>query len=281
MRTAAVAVLAAVLLAGGVAGGQEKYVVLSDIAWAPFEWVSAKGAYLGFDLDVMRAIAVLEGYEIEILDTPFDSIIPAIIAGKGDIGASGFTITAERAQVISFSKAYWEANQAAVVRAGSGLTLDKLAARGRTVGAQRGTTGAFWVEENWVPKGVTLVEYETFPEAILDLLAGRIDAAVADVDPSKMAVQQYKGRIELAGVIETGEEYGFVVQKGDPKKILPKLERGIAKLKELGAWDLLIQAYFGPALSAIEAAWEKCISILLVEKDPLRYAQCLVAELYK
>lgn len=281
MRTAAVAVLAAVLLAGSVAWGQEKYVVLSDIAWAPFEWVSEKGAYLGFDLDVMRAIAVLEGYEIEIRDTPFDSIIPAIIAGKGDIGASGFTITDERAQVVSFSTPYWEADQAAVVRAGSGLTLDKLAARGRTVGAQRGTTGAFWVEENWVPKGVTLVEYETFPEAILDLLAGRIDAAVADVDPSKMAVLQYKGQIELAGILETGERYGFVVAKGDPKGLLPKIERGMAKLKELGAWDLLIQAYFGPALSAIEAAWEKCIPILLVEKDPLRYAQCLVAELNK
>ncbi len=281
MRKAGVAVLAAVLLVGGLAWGQEKYVVLSDIAWAPFEWVSEKGAYLGFDLDVMRAIAVLEGFEIEIRDTPFDSIIPAIVAGKGDIGASGFTITDERAQVISFSKPYWEANQAAVVRAGLGLTVDKLAARGRIIGAQRGTTGAFWVEDNWVPLGVVLVEYETYPEAILDLLAGRIDAAVADVDPSKMAVLQYKGQIELAGILETGEEYGFVVAKGDPKGLLPKIERGVAKLKELGAWDLLIQAYFGPALSAIEAAWEKCSPILLVERDPLRYAQCLVAEVRK
>ncbi|MCX7750731.1 MAG: basic amino acid ABC transporter substrate-binding protein [Candidatus Bipolaricaulota bacterium] len=280
MRAIGAVVLAAVLF-GGLALGQEKYVVLSDIAWAPFEWVSQKGFYLGFDLDVMRAIAVLEGYEIEIRDTPFDSIIPAISAGKGDIGASGFTITEERAQVISFSVAYWEANQAAVVRAGSGLTLEQLGAKGRKVGAQRGTTGAFWVEDNWVPKGVTLVEYETYPEAILDLLAGRIEAVVADVDPSKMAVAQYKGKLELAGVIETGERYGFVVRKGDPKGLLPRIERGIAKLKASGAWDLLIQAYFGPALGKIEAAWEKCIPILLVEKDPLRYAQCLVAEVNK
>lgn len=261
--------------------GQEQYVVLSDIAWAPFEWVSEKGAYLGFDLDVMRAIAVLEGYEIEIRDTPFDSIIPAVIAGKGDIGASGFTITDERAQVVDFSAPYWEANQAVVVRAGSGLDLEKIGASGRVVGAQRGTTGAFWVEDNWVPLGVTLVEYETYPEAILDVLAGRIDAVVQDVDPSKMAVLQYEGQIEIAGIVETGEQYGFLVSKGDPKGILPRLDRGVAKLKELGAWDLLIEAYFGPALSAIEAAWEKCIDVLLVERDPLRYAQCLVAELRK
>lgn len=279
MKNVGVALLIAVLLAGGVAAAQPKYVVLSDIAWAPFEWVSEKGAYLGFDLDVMRAIAILEGFEIEIRDTPFDSIIPAIIAGRGDIGASGFTITDERALVVSFSEAYWNSNQAVVVRAGSGLDLEKIVSPGRILGAQRGTTGSFWIEDEWVPLGVTLVEYETYPEAILDLLAGRIDAVVQDVDPSKMAVLQYKGQIEIAAIVDTGEQFGFLVAKGDPKGILPKIESGVAELKRTGAWDLLIEAYFGPALSAIEAAWEKCIPILLVERDPLRYAQCLVAEL--
>ncbi len=279
MKNVGVALLIAVLLAGGVAAAQPKYVVLSDIAWAPFEWVSEKGAYLGFDLDVMRAIAILEGFEIEIRDTPFDSIIPAIIAGRGDIGASGFTITDERALVVSFSEAYWNSNQAVVVRAGSGLDLEKIVSPGRILGAQRGTTGSFWIEDEWVPLGVTLVEYETYPEAILDLLAGRIDAVVQDVDPSKMAVLQYKGQIEIAAIVDTGEQFGFLVAKGDPKGILPKIESGVAELKRTGAWDLLIEAYFGPALGAIEAAWEKCIPILLVERDPLRYAQCLVAEL--
>ena len=279
VRAVGVAVLAAVLFVGSLAMGQPKYVVLSDIAWAPFEWVSEKGDYLGFDLDVMRAIAILEGFEIELRDTPFDSIIPAIIAGRGDIGASGFTITDERALVISFSEAYWDSNQAVVVRAGSGLDLDMVASPGRLVGAQRGTTGSFWIEDEWVPLGVTLVEYETYPEAILDLLAGRIDAIVQDVDPSKMAVVQYQGQIEIAGVVDTGEQFGFLVAKGDPKEILPRIHRGVAALKDLGVWDLLIEAYFGPSLGAIESAWEKCIAILLVERDPLRYAQCLAAEL--
>lgn len=279
MRVAGMAFLVAVLAASCVAVAQPRYIVLSDIAWAPFEWVSEKGDYLGFDLDVMRAVAILGGFEIEIRDTPFDSIIPAIIAGRGDIGASGFTITDERALVVSFSEPYWDSNQAVVVRAGSGLDLEKIVAPGRLLGAQRGTTGAFWIEDEWVPKGVTLVEYETYPEAILDLLAGRIDAVVQDVDPSKMAVVQYKGQIEIAAVVDTGERFGFLVPKGDPKGLLPKIESGVAELKRIGAWGLLIEAYFGPALGAIEAAWEKCISILLVDRDPLRYAQCLVAEL--
>ncbi|MCR4392240.1 MAG: basic amino acid ABC transporter substrate-binding protein [Candidatus Acetothermia bacterium] len=269
--------LVGIVLVGGVALGAEKFVVGCDIAWAPFEWVSPKGAYLGFDLDVMRAIAILEGYEIEIRDTAFDSIIPAVVAGKVDIGASGFTITAERAEVVDFSQAYWASDQAVVVREGSGLNIVTALSGGAKVGAQRGTTGAGWVEDNLVGKGVnvTLVLYETYPEAVLDLLAGRLDAVVQDEAPSQQAVKEYAGQLVIAGVIKTYEEFGFLVAKGDPKGILPRINEGMAKLKASGAWDNLVAAYFGPSLDKIEAAWEACISILVEERDVVRYAQCL------
>lgn len=273
------AVVAVVLLAWtGLAA--EKFIVGSDIAWPPFEWVSAKGDYLGFDLDVMRMIAVLEGYEIEIQALAFDSIISAVIAGQVDIGASGFTITAERAQVVDFSSPYWVSDQTVVVRADSGLNIVTALMPGRKVGAQRGTTGAFWVEDNLIAKGVAveLVLYETYPEAIMDLLAGRIDAVIQDQAPSEQAVRQYPGKLLIVGIIKTYEEFGFLVAKGDPKGILPRLERGMKKLRETGAWDNLIAAYFGNPLEAIEAAWEACIPILTVERDPVRYAACLAAK---
>lgn len=269
------------VLALGVVGlmgaGAEKFIVGTDAAWPPFEWVSAKGQMLGFDLDVMRMIAVLEGYEIEIQDIAFDSIIPAVIAGKVDIGASGFTITAERALVVDFSSAYWVSDQTVLVRADSGLNLVTALLPGRRVGAQRGTTGALWVEDNLLAKGVavTLVLYETYPEAIMDLLAGRLDAVIQDQAPSEQAARQYPGQLLIAGVIKTYEEFGFLVAKGDPKSILPRIERGLRALKESGAWDDLVAAYFGNPLEVVEAAWEACIGILMVDKDPVRYAACL------
>jgi len=278
VKAVGIAVLAVVLLAGGLAFGQPRYVVLSDIAFAPFEWVSAKGAYLGFDLDVMRAIAILEGYEIEIRDTPFDTIIPAVIAGKGDIGAAAFTITAERARVVSFSDAYWTSDQAVVVRAESGLNIVTALSGGAKVGAQRGTTGAAWVEDNLIAKGVrvTLVLYETYPEAVLDLLAGRLHAVLQDEAPSQQAVRAY-AELTIVGIIKTYEEYGFLVARGDPKGLLPRINAGMAKLKASGAWDNLVAAYFGPSLEKIEAAWEASIAILLQERDVVKFAQTLAA----
>lgn len=272
----------AVVLALGVVGlggmATEKFVVGTDAAWAPFEWVSAKGEILGFDVDVMRMIAILEGYEIEIQDIAFDSIIPAVIAGKLDIGASGFTITAERAQVVDFSSPYWSSDQTVLVRADSGLNVVTALMPGRKVGAQRGTTGAFWVEDNLIAKGVAveLVLYETYPEAIMDLIAGRLDAVIQDEAPSQQAARQYPGQLLIAGVIKTYEEFGFLVAKGDPKGILPRIERGMKKLKETGAWDNLVAAYFGNPLEAVESAWEACINLLRVAKDPVAYAACLV-----
>ncbi len=278
MRNMGVAVAVVLLCWAGLAA--EKFIVGSDIAWPPFEWVSAKGDYLGFDLDVMRMIAVLEGYEIEIQAIAFDSIIPAVIAGQIDIGASGFTITAERAQVVDFSSPYWVSDQMVLVRADSGLNIITALMPGKKVGAQRGTTGAFWVEDNLIAQGVAveLVLYETYPEAIMDLLAGRIHAVIQDQAPSEQAVRQYPGQLLIAGIIKTYEEFGFLVAKGDPKKILPRIERGMQKLRETGAWDNLVSAYFGNPLEVIEAAWEACISILTVERDPVRYAACLAAK---
>ena len=82
----AILVLVAFLVLVGGAGfclaAEPAYRVASDIAWPPFEWVAEDGSYVGFDLDVMREIAKLEGYTIEIVDIAFDSIIPGVIAGK-------------------------------------------------------------------------------------------------------------------------------------------------------------------------------------------------------
>lgn len=272
------------LLVGLMAAGAEKYIVASDMPWPPFEWVSPEGNYLGFDLDIMRCIAVLMGYEIEIRPLAFDSIIPAVRLGEVDIGASGFTITAEREEVVDFSEPYWTSNQAVIIRKDSGLNVvTALAGYGPTkkIGAQRGTTGAAWVEDNLVKAGVPvkLVLYESYPEAVLDLVNGRLDAVVQDEPASKQSVEAYPELI-VAGILVTYENFGFLVAEGDPKGILPKINKGMEIMKALGAWDYLVKAYFGPPLEKVEVAWKACIDTLYnkdltPEERVLRYTKCL------
>ncbi len=238
-----------VLVLGGaasLAAEKEVYVVASDISWPPFEWKDEAGNYVGFDLDVMRAIADLEGYKIEIKDIAFDSIIAGVIAGKYDIGASGFTITDKREEVVDFSEAYWKSDQAVLVRKDSGLNIITALSNGRAVGAQRGTTGADWIQGNLIDQGIDieLKLYETYPLAVLDLINGNLDAVVQDEPASQISVAKQKA-IGIAGVIVTGEEFGFLVQQGDPYGLLVKISEAMKELRASGEWDKLVTKYFG------------------------------------
>ncbi len=270
--------LLALVGVGGVVALAEKYTVASDTTWPPFEWQAGDGQLVGFDLDVMRLIAILEGYDVEIVSYSWDIIFVDVGGGSVDIGASGATITAEREAVVDFSAPYWTSNQAVIVMADSGLNIASALSPGAKIGAQIGTTGAKWVQEQLIDKGVdvTLVEFNLYPLAVLDLVNGNVDAVVQD-EPASRASVAADARLLIAGVIETGEQFGFFVANGDPKGILPKINDGLQQLKASTAWSDLITAYMGGAeLTKIEAAWVAAAPYLAA-KDVVGFAHALAA----
>ena len=256
---------------GMVAVG-ETYTVASDISWAPFEWADAQDNYYGFDLDVMRCIAILEGYEIDIVNYDWAMIFDDVGIGRVDIGASGATIKPERAAKVDFSEPYWGSDQAVLVRAvadADGVLLPEYniieaLANGHEVGAQVEVTGAFFIED-LIAAGidVELAEYPLYPLAVLDLINGNIDAVIQDEQPSR-ASAAVEDDIMIAGIIMTGEVWGFFVAKGDPNGLLPKINSGVAKLKASGAWDNLVRAYMTPQdpIASVEPAWQASAHLL-------------------
>ena len=68
------------------------------------------------DVDLSRAICDKMGYDLEILDMEFDSILPSIAAGKADFGAAGMTVDAERQKNADFTDTYANASQVVIVR---------------------------------------------------------------------------------------------------------------------------------------------------------------------
>ncbi|MGD9675720.1 MAG: transporter substrate-binding domain-containing protein, partial [Candidatus Bipolaricaulia bacterium] len=269
-----------VILTGAwaVSAAAATFTVASNTTWPPFEWAGADGQLYGFDLDVMRLIAILEGYEVDIVSYSWDIIFDDVGIGRVDIGASGATITAEREMKVDFSAPYWTSNQAVIVKADSGLNIATALASGKRIGAQIGTTGAKWVQEQLIDKGiqVELKEYTLYPLAVLDLLNGNVDAVIQD-EPASRASIAADARLAITAVIETGEQFGFFVADGDPKGLLPKINDGLQKLKSSTAWDDLIAAYMGGAdLTKIETAWKAAASFLAA-KDVVGFAKALAA----
>ena len=275
----------------------DPYVVASDIPWKPFEMVTEDGEYFGFDLDLMRAIAITAGFEIEIQNVAFDAIIETVRTERADIGMSGFTIRADRDETIDFSTAYFLANQAVVVRRDSELNIiTALAGLGanKAVGAQNATTGLWWGEDNLATFGVDMRGYETYPAAILDLVNGRIDAVIQDEPASVASIDAYPDDLTIAGIINTYEYFGIVVREGDPDGLLPRINEALVTLgltvvdipgglqelvvEEGSIYESLMQIYFEPDPADITAAWVECKDLILTG-DLDGFIDCMMAKL--
>jgi polar amino acid transport system substrate-binding protein len=209
-----------------------KIVVATDATWPPMEFVNEQREIVGYDIDLMKAVAEHGGFEIEFRNVAWDGIFAGLAAGEYDAVISSVTITDERRADYDFSTPYINAGQIVVVRTGSDITgPDTLS--GRTVGAQIGTTGAFAIQDM---EGVTLREYDEVGLAFEDLLAGRIDAVVCDTPvAADFALQreEYKAQLQIVGESFTEEYYGILVQKGNTE-LLEKINKGLDAVQKAG-----------------------------------------------
>ncbi len=275
-------IIVAVIAMGSlsVSAAPEKIIIGTSADWPPFEWIDANNNFVGFDMDLMKIIAKLQGYEIEIQDIGFDSLIPAIQSDRIDLMAAGATLTEERLEVADASNTYWSGSQGVMVKEESELNIATALTGGKGVGAQRGTTQADWLEENLVGAGVDikLELYETNDLGIMDLVNGRIDVFVADTPAAEAFVKN--NPIKIVGTINTEEEYVFYVQKGDPKEILRVINEGLARVQQSPIWDNLVNAYFMGDLNKISDCYAQYGNLL--EEDPEVFAQnlsqCMNAE---
>ncbi|HUT64645.1 MAG TPA: transporter substrate-binding domain-containing protein, partial [Spirochaetota bacterium] len=101
--------------------------------------------------------------------------------------------------------------------------------KGKTLGAQIGTTGAFAVEK---VAGVKLKEYDEIGLAFEDLVNGRLAGVVADTPVAAdfaLQSESYKGKLKIVGKPFTDEYYGIAVQLGN-SAVLEAINRGIDKV---------------------------------------------------
>lgn len=226
---------------------KDVYTVGVDANFPPYTWVE-KGEYKGFDVEIIRAIAEVQDLEIKIVDMPWETIIPALGNGKIDMLVSGLTIKCDRDEIIDYTQPYWRVNQEILVRKDSDLNAITAMSEGHTVGAQRGTTGYMWIQDELVKKDVNVEgkAYEDYTQAIKDLEIGRIDAVLVDTDTANAFLASGRD-VKNIGTIPTREEYAYAVTEGDPYGLLPVLNEGMEKLFESGRWNEIFKKYFDKA----------------------------------
>ena len=94
-----------------------RLTVGSDIPYRPFEF--GRPPYQGFDVDIVNQIGRRLKLDVELVKTPFDTIIDNLAQQKFDLVASALTITHDREKTVNFSQPYFQADQSLIVNKGS------------------------------------------------------------------------------------------------------------------------------------------------------------------
>ncbi len=238
---------------------EEKVIkVATEPTFPPFEMQAQEGGNLeGFDIDLMKAIGKEAGLKVEFESLPFDGIIPALQSGTVDAAISGITITAERAQIVSFSRPYFKSGLALAVKKNNQniKSFDEL--KNKKIAVQIGTTGARKVEE--IPDA-QIRTFDNVPLALQELLNGNVDAVVNDAPVTLYAIK--KGNLQGLKVVSellTEEYYGIALPKNSP--YLDTINKALLTLIENGTYQAIYQQWFAgeppllpataPALKAV------------------------------
>jgi polar amino acid transport system substrate-binding protein len=243
--------------ASAAAPAPKVYVVGTDAAYAPFESQNEKGEIVGFDVEVVQAIAKKAGIEVKFVNTPWEGIFNALGQGDRDMVVSAVTITDERKQTMDFSNPYFDAVQLIAVKQNSKITkfadLKKL-----KVGVQTGTTGDEAVSKLLGKTNTNIKRFESTPLALKELESGGVDAVVADNGVVIHYVANNPGgKFKTVTDKEFApEQYGIALKKGN-SELQAKLNKGLADIQSDGTFNAIYSKYFGAAPAAPAAAASK------------------------
>ncbi|WSZ45266.1 ABC transporter substrate-binding protein [Streptomyces sp. NBC_00190] len=232
--------------AGGVPVVEKgKLTTCTHLPYPPFQFEQG-GKVVGFDVALIDLVAQNLKVEQKILDTPFENFKTGAFLNSDqcDLAAAGMTITDERRKNVDFSVPYFEATQALLATAKSGVTsLADVKAKSKKLGAQAGTTGESYAKG----QGFDPVAFESSDAVLNGLRTGQVDAVVIDypVVQGWLGDKANASEFVLGQNIETGEKYGFPVKKGNTA-LLSEIDKVITAAKADGTYKKIYEQWIGP-----------------------------------
>lgn len=225
---------------------EKTYVVGTEPYFPPFEYAdeNSSSTIIGFDVDLINAIAADQGFKVQWKDLEFDALIPALQSGQVDIIASGMTITAEREEAVDFTEPYINAGLALAVAADNEeiKSVDDL--KDKVAAVQQGSTGSQEAEKLKAEGKIGEIIYLAHVnDIILNIQNGRADFTINDLPVTQAFMSQNPGVIKIVDDEITSDSYGFAVKSGNTE-LLTMLNQGLANVKEDGTYDQIMAKYF-------------------------------------
>ena len=251
-KTVGLALTALALCVPVLATAQNKELVVgSSATYRPFAYETPTKEIVGYDIDMIKAVAQKVGLQIKIINTPWTGIFAALNNGDVDLVISGVTINDKRKQSYDFTAPYFEARQLIAVPTTSTAKGFKDLA-GKKIGVVTGSTADDMASREFGKTNPDIRRFESTPVVIAELVNNGLDAAMGDNGVIAFRVQEHKGLKTVGDPSFPKEFFGIVVKQGN-KALLDKLNTGLTAVKADGSYATIYKKWFqadAPALPA-------------------------------
>ena len=217
----------------------------TNATFPPFE-MQESGEFLGFDMDLIRAIGEEQGFTVEIKHMDFKALIPALDNNKIDAAIAGMSIKPDRLESVDFTEPYFDAGLIIAVRNNNDTIKSTEDLKGKKLAAQNGTTGAAYCDSVKKQDPSTVVRiFDDIGAAFMELEKGGVDAVVNDLPVTAWYLKEKEStNVKMVGeVFSADEQYGIAVKKGN-QEMLDMLNEGLQKIRDNGKYDEIYNKWF-------------------------------------
>jgi polar amino acid transport system substrate-binding protein len=239
------AMAAVVLTAAMPASAQKVLKVGSTPTGVPFTFLDTKtNSIQGIMVDLITEIGKDAGFQVQIEPMQFSTLIASLTSNKIDIISAAMFVTPARKEVIDFSEPFYSYGEGLLVPKSDTKTYAKQDdLKGEVVGAQVGTAFVDALKKSGLFSEVKA--YDTIPDILRDVNAGRLKAGFADYPI--LAYNLKQGGFSEARIVESYKPttigaVGIGVRKGDTE-LLVKINTSLAKLKANGTVEKILDKW--------------------------------------
>lgn len=244
--------------------------IAMECAYAPYNWTQSDdsngavpianvpGSYAnGYDVMIGKKIAEANGWELEVIQSDWDSLVPGVQTGTFDAVIAGQSMTAERAEQVDFAGPYFYATIVCVTKEGSEF------ANATSIADLAGGSCTAQIATIWYDQCLPQIEdadiqtaAETAPAMLMALETDMVDFICTDMPTAQGAVAAYPG-MKILDFSGTEGDFQFSEEvRAENVNIGVSLMKGNTVLKE--AIDKVLSAM---TVDDFNAMMEEAISI--------------------
>jgi lysine-arginine-ornithine-binding protein len=242
--------IAALLVLGASASHAETRVIRigTEAAYPPFASIAPDGEFVGFDIDIARALCAAARVECEIENYSFDGLIPGLDAKQFDAIIASMAITEERRKVVDFTDKYYVSPGRFVAQKDANIEISPAGLADKVACVQGASIHESYFRDSF--PDVETRTYGTQQEAVLDLIAGRCDVLLGEalsLDRDLLQTPEGDDFTYIGPTVSDprwyGEGAGIAVRKGD-SELVALFNAAIKQIRADGTYARINDKYF-------------------------------------